>query len=362
MSLDNYYAVILAGGKGERFWPLSTSKTPKQLLSLVGDRALLAQAVDRLKGLIPPERVLVVTNADLVEGTRKAAPELPPDNIIGEPMGRDTAPAVALSAALVKARNPEGCFCILTADHIIGNIDVFQTTLRESLDIASKEDVLITIGIEPTEPATGYGYIHLGDEHTSDGSTQFQKVQRFVEKPDIETARQYVEDGQYSWNSGMFIWSVKSIESALTKYTPDLGKLIDPLAREIQNGKLNESLARYYEPIKKISIDYAVMEKADNILAARGTFAWDDVGSWTALVNHFPLDDANNTKIGNCEEIDASGNIVYSKDRLTTLIGVNDMIVVQADGVTMICPKERGQDIKAMVSKLRESGNYDEVL
>jgi len=362
MSLQHFYAVILAGGRGERFWPLSTSKRPKQLLSLVGEKALLAQAVDRLDGLIPHERVLVVTNQDLVVATRKAAPYLPPENIVGEPVGRDTAPAVAISAALVKARDPHGVFCILTADHIIGNLEIYRTTLRDSLEIAARENVLITIGIHPTEPATGYGYIQTGDHYHFDGKTSFRRAKRFVEKPDVATAESYVASGEYAWNSGMFIWSVQSIELALLKYRPAIGAMIQTISEGAKNGKLTETLSRIFTSIEKISIDYAVMEKADNIIVAKGVFAWDDVGSWTALENHFPKDDHNNTLIGQCETIEASGNIVFSKDRLTTLIGMSDTIVVQSEGVTLICPKDRAQDIKQMVVKLRADGSFDEVL
>ena len=362
MTNPHYYAVILAGGRGERFWPASTAKRPKQLLSLVAEKALLAQAVDRLEGLIPHERVLVVTNQDLVEATRAAAPYLPPLNVVGEPVGRDTAPAVALATALVKARDPQGVFCILTADHVIGNLDVFQATLNDALGIAAKQDVLITIGIQPTEPATGYGYIQLGDVVETGTGTSFSKASRFVEKPNLATAESYVAGGDYVWNSGMFIWSVASIEKALLAFRPAIGAIIDVISEAAKSGKLDATLAAMFGAVEKISIDYAVMEKAGNIIAARGTFAWDDVGSWTAIENHFPKDDHGNTLVGSCETIDASGNIVYSRDRLTTLLGVSNLIVVQSDGVTLVCPRERAQDIKQMVVKLRAAGTYTEVL
>ncbi|HMO05652.1 MAG TPA: sugar phosphate nucleotidyltransferase [Kiritimatiellia bacterium] len=362
MSSNHYYAVILAGGRGERFWPLSTAKRPKQLLSLVAEKALLAQAVDRLEGLIPHERVLVVTNQDLVEATRRAAPYLPPENVVGEPVGRDTAPAVALSAALVKARDPQGVFCILTADHVIGNLDVFRATLADALGIAARKDVLITIGIQPTEPATGYGYIQLGDSVPSGTSTSFAKARRFVEKPDLTTAQAYVASGDYVWNSGMFIWSVASIEKALLQHRPGIGAIIETISTAARAGHLDAVLKEMFASVEKISIDYAVMEKADNIIAARGTFAWDDVGSWTALENHFPKDPAGNTLIGTCETLDAANNIVFSRDHLTALLGVNNLIVVQSEGVTLVCPRDRAQDIKQMVVLLRGKGTYHEVL
>lgn len=359
---EHFYAVILAGGKGERFWPLSTSRRPKQLLSLVGEKAMLAQAVDRLQGLIPKVRIMVLTNQDLVDATRQAAPQLPPENVVGEPIGRDTAPAVALATALVKARDPKGVFCILTADHIIGNLDVFQSTLLDALNKAASEDVLITIGINPSEPATGYGYIHAGSQIATNGSTEFRKVQRFVEKPDRATAEKYVSSGEYYWNSGMFIWSVASIEHALAQHRPAVASIIDPISKAAKAGQLHKTLAEIFPSAEKISIDYAVMEKASNIIVARGTFAWDDVGSWTALENHFDQDASGNTIIGHGEAFDSRNNIVFSRDRLTALVGVEDLIVVQSEGVTLVCPRQRDQDIKKLVAQIRSSGQRAELL
>ena len=359
---ESMYAVILAGGRGERFWPLSTQACPKQLLSLVGDKPLLRQAVDRLEGLIPPERVYVITNEDLVEASQQAAPQLPHENIIGEPMGRDTAAAAALGAVLVKARDPKASFCILTADHIIGDPDVYQATLRESLQLAQEEDVLITIGIPPTEPSTGYGYIEATDTRDERGGVEFLEANRFVEKPDRETAEKYVAAGTYFWNSGMFIWSVHALEQALRRHRPVLADMMERLLPWVKTPDFLIELAREYDALEKISIDYALMEKADNILMVRGTFAWDDVGSWPALENHFTPNEDGNITIGNCAALDADGNIVYSKDRLTALIGVQDLVVVQAKGVTLICPRARAQDVKKLVDKLRQNGSYDGLL
>jgi mannose-1-phosphate guanylyltransferase len=356
------YAVILAGGKGERFWPLSTARRPKQLLSLVGEKSLLEQAVERLKGLIPPERVFVITNADLVEASREAAPSVPPANIIGEPVGRDTAAAVALGAALVKARSHDGVFCVLTADHVIGDLPIFRGTLNAAMDIAAAEDVLITIGIQPNEPSTGYGYIECGDIHADRGGITFLKARRFVEKPDIERANAYLASGNFLWNSGMFIWSVQSLAAGLRRHRPQLAQLMDEVSRVASKSGFDATLAKAYDNLEKISIDYALMEKSENILVARGTFAWDDVGSWTALPNHFPADLQGNTTIGVSEAHDASGNIVFSKDRLTALVGVKDLVVVQADGVTLVCSRDRVQDIKKLVEQLRRTGRHTELL
>jgi len=357
--MSGRYAVIMAGGKGERFWPLSTSKHPKQLLALVGDKALIAQAVDRLDGLIAPENVFVVTNADLVEATQKAAPMLPPENIVGEPIGRDTAAAVACGGALVAARDPEGVFAVLTADQVMGDLDVFKATLRGGMDLAEKNEILVTIGIQPTFPSTGFGYIESGVDFAEAEGVQFKKAVRFVEKPDAETATQYLDTVKFFWNSGMFIWSVPTLGKAFAAHCPVMKTLMDELTAYAKRGEIFQGLEKIYPTLGKISVDYALMEKADNIVMACGTFYWDDVGSWPALESHFPKDEGGNTLIGNCQQIDSKNNIIYSKDRLTAVIGAENLVVVQAEGVTLVCPKERAQDIKKMVTMLKEKGSFN---
>jgi len=357
-----HYAVIMAGGKGERFWPLSTSRRPKQLLALVGEKSLLAQAVDRLEGLIPPERVLVVTNKDLVEASREAAPILPAENIVGEPVGRDTAAAVALAGALVGAKSADATFCILTADQVMGDLDVYRRTLQESLELASKQDVLITIGMEPNAPSTAFGYVEAGPELQNGNKITFHRARRFVEKPDEDTAERYIKSGRYFWNSGMFIWSVKSLHAAFKQHCPELSWLMEHLTTAVREDSLKPALEAAYPPLEKISIDYALMEKADNIIMAKGTFSWDDVGSWTALTNHFPADESGNIAIGSLETVDSGNNIVFSRDRTTAMIGVSDLIVVQAEGVTLICPRERAQEIKQLLQQVRENPEHGDIV
>jgi len=360
--MSGRYAVIMAGGKGERFWPLSTSKHPKQLLALVGDKALIAQAVERLDGLIPPENVFVVTNADLVDATRKAAPMLPPENIVGEPIGRDTAAAVACGGALVGARDPKAVFAVLTADQVMGDLDVFKATLRGGMDLAEKNEILVTIGIQPTFPSTGFGYIESGADFANAEGVQFKKAVRFVEKPALPKAQEYLAGGKFFWNSGMFIWSVPTLAKAFAAHCPEMKKLMDTLTGYAVRGEMVQGLEKAYPALGKISVDYALMEKADNIVMACGTFSWDDVGSWPALESHFPQDADGNTLIGDCQQIDSKNNIVYSNGRLTAVIGAENLIVVQADGVTLVCPKEKAQEIKKMLARLREQGSYDRLL
>jgi len=362
MTEQPQYAVIMAGGRGERFWPMSTSRRPKQLLDLVGDKPLIAQSVDRISDHIPPERVFVITNADLVEATAEALPDLPRENIIGEPMGRDTAAAAALGCALVEKRDPDAVFCVLTADHVMGDLPVFSRTMSEAMDLAARENVLITMGIRPTHPDTGFGYIRVKDSLEASTETKFYRVKKFEEKPTLARAKEFVDSGECFWNSGMFIWSVASLREALTHHCAALTRMMDVVMPHIGTPEFDGALRSEYEHLSKISVDYALMEKADNIVMAEGEFTWDDVGSWPALEHHFPQDEQGNTLIGNAEALCSEDNIVFSRDRLTACVGVRDLVVVQAEGVTLVCAKDRAQDIKQLVKTLHERGDCGHLL
>lgn len=356
------YAVIMAGGKGERFWPLSTAAHPKQMLSLVGDTPMIGMAVDRLRGFVPPERILVITNAALVDATRTAAPGLPGGNIIGEPVGRDTAAACALGTALVRARDPKGVVCILTADQVMGNAGRFREVLAACSGRAAQERCIVTIGIPPRSASTGFGYIEAGETTREGDGVVFRNALRFVEKPGGETAGEYKQSGRHFWNSGMFIWSVETFIAALGEYCPQLAAMADAVGPVAGSPRFEEVLAKEYEDLEKISVDYAVMEKADNIVMAEGDFEWDDVGSWAAIADHFDADAGGNALIGICEAIDSADNVVVSQERLTALIGVRDLVVVQAPGATLVCHKNRAQDVKELVRRMKESGGYEELL
>ncbi len=348
----NVYAIILAGGKGERFWPMSTAARPKQILSLVGKEPLVAAATDRLRALMPPDRIFVITSADLVPAVRDVLPALPAGNIIGEPVGRDTAAAITLGAALVKARDPDASFCVLTADHVIGNARLFNSTFTDSFAMASS-GVLVTIGMKPSFASTGFGYIQAGEALAHSGKTEFFKVKSFVEKPDLNTAERYVKSGSFYWNSGMFIWSVKTYEAALAAHCPALLKMLRKLESAAGGSELAAAMQAVYPGLEKISIDYALMEKADNIVMAKGVFAWDDVGSWTALENHLEKDADDNTVLGEVATIDSSGNVIIADQGLIALCGVNNMVVVRTGDATLVCPKDRAQDVKRIVELLK---------
>lgn len=351
------YAVILAGGRGERFWPMSTYRRPKQLLSLVGRRALLADAVYRIRAIIPEKRILVITSIDLQDAVRRLLPGLPSANVIGEPFGRDTAAAITLAAALIKARNPHAVFCVLTADQVICDAAIFRRTLKDALARAAGADVLVTIGIKPKFPSTGFGYIEAGARLSGCSRTAFYQAKRFVEKPDAHTAARYVKAGRFYWNSGMFVWSLSSWERALRRHCPALTCFLDTLTPLVGRPGFYARLKRAYAGLEKISVDYAVMEHSDNIVMAAGRFAWDDVGAWSALEKHFPKDGRGNVIVGHGELIESSGNIVLADNGLVALLGVDNMVVVKAGAVTLVCRKDRSQEVKRMVEQLRRRRN-----
>lgn len=352
--MANRYVVIMAGGKGERFWPASRTKRPKHLLPIVGDRPMLTQTVDRLDGFIPAENIFVITNAEQVEGVREVCPNLPTENIVAEPVGRDTAAAVGLAMLLIKRLDPKAAFAMLPADALIKDREGFQRSLNAAFLAAEENPRLVTIGIDPTEPATGYGYIHKGGSVFECGGIEIFKVEEFKEKPDLETAKSYLSSGKYSWNAGMFVWSVSTISDALTAFTPTLKQGLDDIESRLQAGDaLGPLLEDLYPGLEKISIDFAVMEKADNVATLAATFDWDDVGSWPAIERHFPSDEAGNVADGKAFFEDSQGNITVSDSGHTiALVGVEDLIVVNAGDATLVCKKSEAQKIKQMVKGL----------
>lgn len=359
-SSAHVYAVIMAGGRGERFWPLSTAARPKQFLTLFGGKPLVAQAVDRLAGFVPPERILIITSRELVPATREAVWNIPTANIIGEPMVRDTAAACALACGLVQRWDPDGVVCILTADQLMADAEGFRRTLADGAAVAAREDAVLTIGIQPTCPATGFGYIESGERLDTGTATEFLAARRFVEKPDAATAAAYVAGGRHLWNAGMFIWRVAVMRRALERHAPALLDLCQRVA-SAPAGRVEGVLDDVYPGLARISIDFAIMEKLDNIIMARGTFGWDDVGTWSAVGNHAPADGAGNIVVGACEALDAHGNAVVSEGRLTALLGVHDLVIVHAPQATLVCHRDRVQDLKKLVQQVArrpDGGTY----
>jgi len=359
--MDKTYVFIMAGGKGERFWPLSTSSHPKQTLSVFTGRPLIAASVDRAVQLVPGERVFVITNSSLVEIMREILPSVPPDNIIGEPVGRDTAAACALAAGVALSQDPDATCVILTADHIIGKLDLFSETIREGASAAA-EDGIVTIGIQPTFPSTGFGYIETSGELSRRGNVAFLKAERFVEKPDHQTAEGYLQSGRFFWNSGMFIWKAANFLKRLERLVPDLYEMASEVRTISGLSELPAVMDRKYPSLNKISVDYAVMEHEKNIIMAKSPFEWSDVGSWAALSDHFPADPSGNIFLGDVSQIDSSGNIVVSENGLTALLGVKDLVVVSDKGVTLVCHKSQVERVKELVKLISSQPDWEKYI
>lgn len=352
--MAQHFIVIIAGGKGERFWPQSRAKRPKHLLPIVGEKPMLAQTLDRVRALVPAKNTFVITSAVQEKAVREVCPKLPRENIIAEPIGRDTAPAVGLAAAIVGARDPNGVFAVLPADHVIHDSEAYQRDLRAAFAAASSEPVIATIGIEMTEPATGFGYIQRGDKWKTFERRPVYRVARFVEKPSLEVAQRYLESGDYAWNAGMFVWSVPVVESALQRFAPDLHAGLQPIRDALGQGRnLPPVLKRVYPKLTKISIDYAVLEKSDNVVVLPSSFDWDDVGAWPAVARHYPKDGAGNVTRGLAVVEDGTGNIVFSDDgHLTAVVGASDLIVVHTKDATLVVPKAKAQEIKQLLKRV----------
>ncbi|HEY5778698.1 MAG TPA: sugar phosphate nucleotidyltransferase [Terrimicrobiaceae bacterium] len=336
---NHLFTFILAGGSGERFWPLSRSKTPKHLLRLLSDRTLLETTVRRVENLVPWDQVFILTNATQVDSIRKELPFLPAENIVAEPEKRDTAPACALAVGFARARDKDAICALLPADAVIHNIPVFQKQLTEAAEVAGKRDALVTFAIPPTYPSTGFGYLQLGEGHDS-----VHKVVRFVEKPDLASAENYYRSGDYAWNAGMFIWRAEIFLREAERLAPPLAEFI----RDFPQGNANTYLAERFSKLPKISVDYAIMEKASEVLAFKAAFDWDDVGSWTALPDHLGRDEGGNTVRGDIVEHKARNNIALSNGRLIALCGVEDLIVIETPDAVLVCHRNAAQDIKKL--------------
>ncbi|MGC9450091.1 MAG: mannose-1-phosphate guanylyltransferase [Oceanipulchritudo sp.] len=361
---QNRYVVIMAGGRGERFWPQSRLSRPKHLLPIVGDKPMLTQTVERLGDLVPPERVLIITNSEQREAVLEVCPMVPAENVIPEPVGRDTAAAVGLATVLVGARDPEACFAMLPADHVIHDEEGFRKVLGTAFAAAEAEKALVTIGIRPDYPATGYGYIHRGGvKQELDGRPVFE-VLEFKEKPDLETATRYVDSGEYHWNGGMFFWRVPVISAEFEKHTPGLWAALGAIREGLRKGgKLEDLLAKHYPNLEKISVDFAIMEKAASVRVVESAFDWDDVGEWPAVERHYPRDEAGNVTKGQVVIREGSGNIVVNDGRHTTaVIGAEDLIIVQTPDATLVCPKDKAQEIKKLVKALGKDEKYEHLL
>ncbi|MEO0559067.1 MAG: mannose-1-phosphate guanylyltransferase [Bacteroidota bacterium] len=361
------YAVIMAGGVGSRFWPRSRQSTPKQFLDVFGDASLIQNTFSRLQPLVKPENVFVVTNADYVEKTREHLPALPPRNVLAEPIARNTAPCIAFAAARIHALDPDATMLVLPADHLIANVQRFHEVLQAAAHAANTGG-LVTIGIRPTHPETGYGYIQYDltgdDDGVPDGlagdTPRPYPVLTFAEKPDLATAERFLDAGDFLWNSGMFVWRTTAILDAMETCLPDVHALFAPLSEVFDTDGESKAIENAYERSPKISIDYGVMERADNVLVVPGSFGWSDVGDWRAVHEVVDKDDAGNCAEGNVILHDTAGSYAHSaENRLLVLVGMTDAVVVDTGDAVLVCHREKAQKVKDVVDFLGVHGMDD---
>ncbi len=351
------YFVIMAGGAGTRFWPRSRQDKPKQLLKIVGENTMLQETVNRVKEITRPEKILIITGENLKDEIIVQIPEIPQENIISEPFGRNTAPCLALAATIINKReNGKPAIMIaLPADHLVKDISKFQKSLIVAAKVAETSDTLVTIGIKPTYPEPGYGYIQRNAKETDIEGQKIYPVKTFAEKPNLETAQRFIESGDFFWNAGIFIWSTKVILNEFEKQMPELAELLPNLQKKIDTPGMAEEILKVYSATKSISIDYAIMESAENVSVIVSDFDWSDVGSWEAVYN---LSDKNKNKsvvyTQNTIELNAKNNFLQSENKkLIAAIDVDDLIVVETDDAILICKRDSSQRVKEVVDKLR---------
>ncbi|MGE5372289.1 MAG: mannose-1-phosphate guanylyltransferase [Solirubrobacterales bacterium] len=350
------YAVILAGGSGERFWPLSRKEKPKQFLSLIGGQTMLQRTVERLDGLVRPDHQFIVAAAGFKALIAQQLPGLPEQNIICEPVGRDTAAAIGLAAEHIARLDPEGIMMVLPADHYIADICQYRGMMSAAAQAAASGQHSVTLGIMPTRPETGYGYICKGQAYASfDGKLAF-RVRQFEEKPNLGRACAFLNTGNYLWNSGMFVWRVDLIRRLIQQHLPELHKGLQTIGALIGRPDEQRVLERVYADLPKISIDYGIMEKAGEVLVFQGEFGWDDVGSWTALERYADADENGNVLRGRGVCLDTRNSLIQTEDRVVATLGVEDLIVVDHGNSLLVCHKGRAQDIKQLVHGLAEAG------
>jgi len=359
MSSNSNYLVVLAGGSGTRLWPLSRKAFPKQFLKLGSSESLVRETVTRLRELVPWRNVLIVCGADHAALMKAEFPEFQPDQFILEPCGRNTAPAIALAAQVLMRRDPEAAMVVLPADHKIPEAShrAFREMIAQALAYSREPGGLLTLGIKPHYPATGYGYVHQGE----DLAPGLYKVREFREKPDLPTARKYLESGDYFWNSGMFIWKASEFWRNYEKHLPSDAQLLASLGGGPGSAAWDERLGELYPRVTSISVDYAVMEKSDEVRMMKASFEWDDVGSLQSLLKYFATDERGNASGGKSASVDAGGNLLISDQGVIACLGVDNLAIIRDKDSVLVLPLERSEEVKRVLEELKKK-RADEVL
>jgi len=348
------YAVIMAGGKGTRFWPKSRERMPKHLLDIVSEKTIIQETIDRIAPLVPVDNILIVTGHSHADALARQLPQIPEKNIIIEPVGRNTAPCIGLAALNIKRKSPDDVMVVLPADHLITDAPRFRHLLSTAAEVAAQGDYLLTIGIKPTYPETGYGYLEQEAKKTTIKGEDIYKVKAIWEKPAFAQAKVFLKKRKFYWNSGMFLWKADTILRAIEKWLPDLHQGLLQIEGAMGTDEEKNIVERVYHMISSISIDYGVMEKADNVLLIMGDFGWSDMGSWDALWEVLEKDKHGNTARGKAlfVGVDAKNSLIQSSRKLVALVGVEDLIVVETEDSLLICKRGCSQDVKKVVEIL----------
>lgn len=360
--LDHVYVVVLAGGSGTRLWPMSRDNTPKQFLKLGGERTLMQSAVDRVLPLVPWERIIVVTNAAYTEEVRRQLPQIPTDNIIPEPVKRDTAAAMALGSLVAQYRDPEAIVVNMASDHVLKDNNEFRKVILAAAQLASTKEYIVTVGITPTFPNVNFGYIKVADQIQKTNDYPVLRVDSFKEKPDKATAEHFLKEGNYFWNANMYTWHVETIFDAFQRHMPSMVPQLERMKSAIGKPDFLIVLDEAYRDIEKIAIDYAISEKAQNLVLIEGDFGWDDVGLWSTVFALGEKDEHGTVVVreGSDESpvfsLSAKNNLVSTNNRLIALLGVDDMVVIDSDDVILVLPREKAADVKKVVELLKEKG------
>jgi len=357
----NIYGVIMAGGGGTRFWPLSRATAPKQFLNITGEDSMINDTIKRIKDVIPTENILIVTNKAQEKILNEVIQEdIPKENVLVEPVGRNTAACIAYAAIVIKKRYGDSVMAVFPSDHYIKNVDEFQRVLRSACSIAENTEKLVTMGIEPTYPSTGYGYIKYDKDRSlpAGNKTAYEAVE-FVEKPSVPKAKKYLESGNYLWNSGMFVWKSSVILNNFRRFLPRLYRNIEKIEPFLGTPEEGKAVEDIYPILPSISIDYGVMERSDEVVVIPGDFGWNDVGCWDSLGSVFPPDENGNITKGDFVDIETRNSIIYSNSRFVAAVGLENMIVVETSDALLVCSKEKAQDVKKVVEYLNKVGREE---
>lgn len=351
--MNDLFTLIMAGGSGTRFWPRSKVAKPKQYLNIFGEDSLLQSTIKRFSTFTDTSNIYIVSSKTQADVLEKQTPMLPNKNLIYEPVGKNTLPCIGLAAMFAEKENPDGIMVVSPSDHLIENDDLFKETVLAAAKIADKKNGIVTIGITPTYPATGYGYVQTEEDITGEEKIKQFKVKRFVEKPDEKTASRYLEEGGFYWNSGLFVFKISVFLNAVEEFAPELYADLRKIQSDIGNSSFDQTLDTIYRAVQGISVDYGIMEHAKNIYLVEGNFVWNDLGSWESVYLTDKKDENGNAGSGESIFLDTKNSYVYSEKGLVAVVGMDDVVVVQDGNTTLICKRENAEDVKKIVDKLK---------